>query len=97
MSDQTVELQISSETLERLQVKAEIEGRSLLDLMREAIEAYLDDEDEIEDTPDEEIIEAIREGMKAALSGQRGRSAREVLNEIRRELAEESDDDGDDR
>lgn len=86
MSDQTVELQISSETLERLQVKAQVEGRSLPDLMREAIEIYLDEEDEIEDTPDEEIIEAIREGMKAALSGHRGRPAREVLNEIRREL-----------
>lgn len=89
MSDQTVELKISSETLERLQIKAQVEGRSLPDLMREAIETYLDD-DEIEDTPDEEILEAIREGMKAALSGQRGRPAREVLDEIRRELADES-------
>jgi hypothetical protein len=59
------------------------------DIVRDALELYLyQDEEEYEDTPDEEILENLRDSLKAALAGN-VRPAREVLAEIQRELDDE--------
>jgi hypothetical protein len=81
------------ETLQRLQSKADSQQMPLSDLVRVAIETYLedDDEEEYEDTPDEKILEDFRQAWHEAMTGQIGpQSARELLEELRRELEEDN-------
>jgi predicted DNA-binding protein len=77
------------ETLERLHAAAQRQHLPLPDLVRDAIEAYLNEE-VYEDTPDEEILASLRDSFTGVLEG-KTRPARDVLAEIRRELAEDDD------
>lgn len=81
---------LSPETYQRLQAAAETQHINIEDLLRAAVETYLDDfeDDDIEDTPDEEILEAFREGWRDMKAG-RVISARQMLEEVRHELEEE--------
>lgn len=90
MTEQTIELavQLPSETLARLAAEAKRLELPLSDVVRDAIEIYLD---ELEDTPDEDILNSLRIGFTEALEG-RVRPAREVLDEIRRELADDDNE-----
>jgi predicted DNA-binding protein len=83
MSDQTtIELEhiLSPEIYKRLQAEAERQQAELSDLVREAIEEYL--EDEFEDTPDEKIEADFQQGWYEAMTGQTV-PAREALAAIR--------------
>jgi predicted transcriptional regulator len=88
----TIELEqiLPPEVYERLQAEANRLQSSLSDVVREAIEEYLDisDEEEYEDTPDEKIIADIREGLRQALNGE-GVPADEALAALRKKLADE--------
>lgn len=88
----TIELEqiLAPEVYERLQAEADRLQASLGDVVREAIEEYLDisDEVELEDTPDEKIIADIREGLRQALNGE-GVPADEALASLREKLADE--------
>lgn len=87
----TIELKqlLSDSDMTRLLTEASRQQLPLANLVREAIAAYLDDieeeSDEIEDTPDEEILADFRQAWHEAMTGQT-RPAREVLAEIREEL-----------
>lgn len=84
MSDQmTIELEriLSPEMYKRLQAEAERQQTELSDLVREAIEEYL--EDEFEDTPDEKIEADFRQGWHEAMTAQTI-PAREALAAIRK-------------
>ncbi len=74
MSDQTtIELEslLPSATLERLQAEAERQQSALSDVVREAIEDYLDSlDEELEDTPNEKILADLREAWHEAMTGQ---------------------------
>lgn len=87
MSDQTtIELEalLTSATLERLQAEAERQHAALSDLVREAIEDYLDSLDEaLKDTPDEKILTDLREAWHEAMTGQTI-PANEALSELRK-------------
>lgn len=67
------------ETYERLQAEAVLRQVTINDLVREAIEAYLDD---FEEDSDEEVAAGFLEGWHDAMTG-RTRSAREVLAEMK--------------
>jgi predicted transcriptional regulator len=88
----TIELEqiLPPEIYERLQAEAERLQTSLGNVVREAIEEYLDipDEDEYEDTPNEKIILDIQEGLRQALNGE-GIPAEEALASLRKKLADE--------
>lgn len=79
---------LSSEILDRLQAEAERQHVPVTDVVREAIEAYLED-DIIEDTPDDEILSSLRQSLTEVLEG-KTRSARDVIAEIRTELTDEA-------
>lgn len=86
---------LSPQLLARLREEAEYQQSALGDLVRKAIEDYiaaLDDDAEIEDTPDEEILASFKQAWHEAMTGQT-RPVREMLEEIRRELGEEPHDD----
>jgi predicted transcriptional regulator len=84
----TIELTnlLSPETLERLQAEAERQHIPLPDLVRAAIEDYLDidDEEDYEDTPIEEIEAGFLQGWHEAMTGQTipGREALAALFEV---------------
>ncbi len=90
----TIELEqiLPPEVYERLQAEANRLQASLGDVVREAIEEYLDisDEDEYEDTPDEKIIADIRQGLHEALTGQTI-PADEAMALLRKQIADEQD------
>jgi predicted DNA-binding protein len=88
----TIELAelLPAEMLDRLQAEAERQQLPLPNLVREAIAAYLHD-DEYEDTPDEEILSSLQQSLTEVLKG-KTRPAREIIAEIRRELAENGDE-----
>ena len=82
-----IKLTVPAETLQRLQAVATEQNMALDDVLRQALEAYLDDDDE---PTEAEILESIRIGMKQALAGDY-RPAHEVLDEIERETADDAD------
>lgn len=88
----TIELKqlLSDSDMNRLRAKASRQQLSLANLVREAIETYLDevDEDEIEDTPDEEILADFRQAWHDAMTGN-VRPVEEFLNELRQEQDKE--------
>lgn len=86
MSAKTRELtlNISEELVRRLEAEAKERNLAISQLVEEAIEQAL----EIEDTPDEEILEGLRQSILDVRAG-RTRPAREVLAEIRKELEDE--------
>jgi predicted transcriptional regulator len=88
MSAKTRELtlNISEELVKRLEAEAKYQNLALSQVVEEALEQYLD----IEDTPDEEILEGLRQAVRDVREG-RTYPARQALEEIRREL-ELSDD-----
>jgi hypothetical protein len=87
MSAETRELKlnISLALLERLEAEAKHQNLALSQVVEEALEQYLD----IEDTPDEEILEDLRQALLDVRAG-RTRPAREVLAEIRKELEDDA-------
>lgn len=88
----TIELEqiLPPEVYKRLQAEATRLQASLSEVVREAIEEYLDipDDEEYEDTPDEQILADIREGLRQALNGE-ALPADEALNALRKKLADE--------
>ncbi|MCA0456869.1 MAG: ribbon-helix-helix protein, CopG family [Chloroflexi bacterium] len=90
----TIELEqiLPPEVYERLQAEATRLQASLSDVVREAIEEYLDipDDEDYEDTPDEQIIADIRQGLHEALTGQTI-PADEAMALIRKQIADEQD------
>jgi len=90
----TIELEqiLPPEVYERLQAEANRLQASLGDVVREAIEEYLDlsDEAEYEDTPDEKIIADFRQGWHEAMTGQTI-PADEAMALIRKQIADEQD------
>ncbi|MHB8626117.1 MAG: hypothetical protein ACYDEO_07930 [Aggregatilineales bacterium] len=83
-------LQVPDSLLARLQNEAKRQHVSLDDLMLEVIDDYLADSQDDEPTK-AEILEGLREGMRDALAG-RTHSAREILDEVRRELEADAND-----
>jgi predicted transcriptional regulator len=89
----TIELDqiLPPEIYERLQAEADRLKASLGDVVREAIEEYLDaSDDEYEDTPDEKVLADIREGLRQALNGETI-PADEALVSLRKKLADEQE------
>ena len=72
-------LQLPDEVVNRLQSEAERQQIPLNDLVREAIESYLDEDEPTK----EELLEDLRQSMLDALAG-RTRPADEVIEELRR-------------
>ncbi|MBC7812434.1 MAG: hypothetical protein H7175_14855 [Burkholderiales bacterium] len=95
MTDQTIELtvtvKLTSTTVERLRAEAERQQTPFEEVLEAAIETYLQDDEEYEDTPDEEILENFRAAWHDAMIGN-VRPAREALEEMRRDLKEEGND-----
>jgi predicted transcriptional regulator len=80
-------LQLPDDVLIRLQSEAERQQVPLDDLVRAAIENYLNN-----DEPSKEaILESLRQSMRDALAG-RVRPARAVLAELRREIGNNADE-----
>ena len=79
-------LQLPDDVFTRLQSEAERQQVPLDDLVRAAIESYLD-----KDEPTKEaILESLRQSMRDALDG-RVHPARAVLAELRREIENHAD------
>lgn len=83
MSEITV--QISDDVLARLQDEAKRLNKPLEAVVNTAILYFLDDEEPTE----EEILASLRAGMQQALAGNY-RPAREVLDEIDREIDDDA-------
>jgi predicted transcriptional regulator len=79
-------LQLPDDVLTRLQSEAERRQVPLDDLVRVAIESYLDQDEPTRDA----ILESLRQAMRDALAG-RVRPARAVLDELRREIENDAD------
>lgn len=76
---------LSAETMQRLGAESTRLQIPLKDLVRDAIEEYLEIlEDTPEDTSDEEILEDLRQALYEAKTGQTI-PARQVIEELRRE------------
>ena len=90
----TIELEqiLPPDVYERLQAEATRLHASLGEVVREAIEEYLDspDEAEYEDTPDEKIIADFRQGWHEAMTGQTI-PADEAMELIRKQIADDED------
>ena len=90
----TIELEqiLPPEIYERLQAEATRLQTSLSEVVREAIEEYLDitGEDEYEDTPDEKIIADFRQGWHEAMTGQTI-PADEAMALIRKQIEDDED------
>ena len=90
----TIELEqiLPPDIYERLQAEADRLHASLGEVVREAIEEYLDipDEEEYEDTPDEKIIADFRQGWHEAMTGQTI-PADEAMELIRKQIADDQD------
>lgn len=87
----TIELEqiLPPEVYERLQAEATRLQASLSEVMREAIEEYLDmPDDDYEDTPDEKILADFRQGWHEAMTGQTI-PADEAMAQIRKQIADE--------
>lgn len=86
----TIELErlLSPEAYARLQAEAERQNTAVAEVVRDALEQYLDDTegDEIEDTPREKVLADLREAVEDVNAG-RTRSADEALADIRSRLA----------
>lgn len=79
--------------IQRLEAEAKRQALSVDALINEAIEIYLDeleDDEEYEDTPDEEILADFRQAWHDAMTGNVV-PAREALAEIRKELGLNTD------
>jgi predicted transcriptional regulator len=75
----------------RLQAAADKQQAPINTLIQAAIEAYLmdaEDDDDMEDTPKEQILAELREALEDVKAG-RVYPAREAIAQIRRELEEE--------
>jgi predicted DNA-binding protein len=94
MSEPTsIELQqiLPPEVYERLQAEANRQQAALTDVVRAAIEAYLEDQaEELEDTPDEKIEADFRQAWHEAMTGQTI-PAREALAAIRKAIRKHDD------
>jgi predicted transcriptional regulator len=85
MTKINVELNLSAGLLERLKSEAHRNNMPIEAVVQAAVEDYL-----LEDEDDAEILASFREGFRDALAG-RVRSAREVLTEVRKEIATDGD------
>ncbi len=89
----TIELQhiLAPEVYNRLQAEADRQQTPLGDLVRDAIEDFLDHlNDDLEDTPDEKIEADLRQAWHESLNGQTI-SAREALASLRKTEAQHDD------
>ena len=93
MSDlTTIELTtlLPPKMMERLQAEAERQQLPLPELVRDAIETYLEEIEEIfEDTPDEKILADLKEALGDALAG-RTRPIEELFAEVDQEMADDA-------
>lgn len=90
IADTTIELKLSTDTIQRLHTEAARLQIPLNDLVREAIEDYLEVlEDTPEDTPDEKIIADFKEAWHQAMTGQIF-----PIEQLFAELADEMEEDG---
>ena len=76
-------------TESRICFKRRLITTSICDWLRRPIEEYLTtDDEEYEDTPDEQIIADIREGLREALNG-KAIPADEAMALLRKQIADE--------
>lgn len=80
-------LEVTPEERKRIEQSAQAHG---YDNARDYLLALVEADNELEDTPDEEIVADLREALADALAG-RTRPARDVLKEIRDKLAHDED------
>ena len=80
-------LQLPDDVLIRLQSEAEHQQVPVDDLVRAAIESYLNTDEPTK----EAILESLRQAMRDALAG-RVRPAHAVLAELRQEIGNNADD-----
>ncbi len=79
-------LQLPDDVMTRLQSEAERQQVPVDDLVRAAIETYLNDDEPTR----EAILEDLRQAMRDALAG-RVRPARAVLSELRQDMGRHAD------
>ncbi len=92
MADVEITFRLPAELVEKARERGLLTAQIYAEWLQDELE-YGEDEDAYEDTPDEVILEHLREALTDALAGRNLRPAREVLDEIRRELEEENNDD----
>jgi len=78
----TVTLELPAEIMKRFEERAQEERRPLVDLLRERLVSTFDGDDEMEDTPDEEILADLRQSLEEFRTGQT-RPIEELFDEIR--------------
>jgi hypothetical protein len=90
----TIELTslLSPEAVERLQEEAERQHVPLTDVVRDALQMYVADLDEpdYEDTPNEEILNDLREAFRDVFAG-RTRPIEDLFAELNEELVHNAD------
>lgn len=79
---------LSANTMQRLQEEATRTKVDVAEIVRDALETYLDDEEELEDTPDEKILADFRQGWHEAMTGKTV-PADVALKRLREKLANE--------
>lgn len=85
MSDEAITVHLPEDMLERLQREANRQGIAAEDLARRVIENYFDEPTK------EELLDGLKTAMEDAIAG-RGKPARQVLEDIRREIEADADE-----
>lgn len=89
---QTLTIELPESLIAQLEAEAHKQQTQVSTLIKEALEDYFaedgEDDEEMEDTPKEQILAGLREALEDVKAG-RIRPAEEVMQEIRRELEEE--------
>ena len=91
MADVQITVRLPAELVEEADELGLLSDEMIAKLLQSEVERRLSETDEDEDTPDEVILAHLREALSDALAGNNLRPAREVMDELRREL--EADDD----
>lgn len=91
MADVQIMVRLPAELVEEADELGLLSDEMIAKLLQSEVEHRLSETDEDEDTPNEVILAHLREAFGDALAGNNLRPAREVLDEVRREL--EADDD----
>ena len=83
----TLMLQLPTEVVKQLETEADNQKRPVNELIYKAIKLYMEalnlhDENEMEDTPDEEILADLRQSLREFQTGQT-RPIEELFNEVR--------------
>jgi hypothetical protein len=91
MADVQITVRLPAELVEEADELGLLSDEMIAKLLQSEVERRLSETDEDDDTPDEVILAHLREAFVDALAGNNLRPAREVMDELRREL--EADDD----